>query len=121
MIIKLAIVGSRTFDDYELMRREVRELLPLIAQTGDEIMIISGGANGADTLAVDLADELGLDVKVFNPNWDKYGKAAGVIRNELIVNECNFLIAFWDGESHGTKHSVDMARRLGKLSKVVRF
>jgi hypothetical protein len=51
---------------------------------------------------------------IFKPDWDKYGKRAGFIRNELIINEADKIIAFWDGESKGTKLSIDLAIKAGK-------
>jgi len=50
----------------------------------------------------------------FTPEWDKYGKRAGAIRNQEIVNEADTIIAFWDGQSKGTKITIDMALKAGK-------
>ncbi len=46
---------------------------------------------------------------IFIAEWDKYGKSAGYIRNRLIVQESDMIVAFWDGKSKGTKHSIDQA------------
>lgn len=104
--MKLAVVGSRSFDDYEYLKK----MLDYHPCT----QIISGGARGADRLAKRYATERGLPIKEFLPNWDTYGKSAGYIRNEQIVEACDELVAFWNSISHGTKHSLKLAQDSGK-------
>lgn len=58
-------------------------------------------------------------LEVYKPDWARYGRAAGAIRNKQIVDACDKLIAFWDGKSKGTKISIDMAEKQGKLLKVI--
>jgi len=83
--------------------------------------IVSGGAKGADTLAEQFAKENNLPVKIFKPDWAKYGRGAGPVRNKQIVEYADKVIAFWDGESKGTKSSIDLAEKSGKLLTVKRF
>jgi len=118
--MKIAIVGSREFKDKKLIESIVR--LKFIK--GDTF--ISGGARGVDSIAESIIDEFNkifrvysknpqlIDKKIFKPDWDKYGKRAGAIRNKLIVNEADRIIAFWDGESKGTKITIDLAIKAGK-------
>lgn len=115
--MKLAIIGSRTFLDYGLMVKSIKESFKL----KDIELIISGGANGADKLAEQFADEFEIELKIFYPDWEKYGKSAGFIRNNLIISECDSVIAFWDGKSRGTKHSLDVAKRLNKNIEIINF
>lgn len=101
------------------MRGKLTEVIHgLIAYNGKALVfpitIISGGARGADTLAEQFAQEYSYVTKIFPANWDKYGKAAGPIRNKQIVDHCDILVAFWDGTSRGTKHSIDIAEKQGK-------
>jgi hypothetical protein len=51
-------------------------------------------------------------------DWDKHGKAAGFIRNQEIVDNCDFVVAFWDGASRGTKDTIDRARK-AKISTLI--
>lgn len=111
--MKLAIVGSRTFNDYEMVKEALKDLA--ITE------IVSGGAKGADTLAEKYAAENSIPVKVFKPEWGKYGRGAGPKRNKQIVDYADKVIAFWDGESRGTKSSIDLATEQGKLLLVKRF
>lgn len=104
--MKLAIVGSRDFNDYEFLKK--------IIDYHSCTQIISGGARGADRLAKRYAAEHGIPIKEFLPDWDTHGKAAGYLRNEQIVETCDELVAFWDGESRGTKHSITLAEKASK-------
>jgi hypothetical protein len=113
--MKLAVVGGRDFDDYQLFCWHLFGLhLPITT-------IISGGARGADSFAKSFALNLKFEYIEFPADWGKYGKRAGYLRNVQIVDECDLLIAFWDGESKGTKHSIDLAEKAGKLYKIVRY
>ena len=106
---KIAIIGSRSFNDYDFLKNKLKEL----TITGSD-MVVSGGARGADSLAERYAKENGLKTIVHLPNWDEYGKSAGFIRNKLIIDDADIVVAFWDGKSRGTKHSIDLAEKNNK-------
>lgn len=115
--MKLAIVGSRTFTNYAEM---LRYLDKIHTQTPISC-IISGGAIGADKLAEQYAHKRGILTHIFTPNWKTYGKSAGIIRNRDIIGECDRCVAFWDGKSTGTKHSIDFAKKTNKSCDIVYF
>jgi hypothetical protein len=104
--MRVAVIGSRTFTDYEAVKRT----LSAIKITE----IISGGAKGADKLGEQYAKENDIPTKIFIPDWDKNGKAAGFMRNTDIVNEAELVIAFWDGQSKGTLDSIQKAEKQNK-------
>lgn len=104
--MKVAVIGSRDFNDYE----EVKRVLSKINITE----IISGGARGADTLGEQYAKENNIPTKIFLPDWNTHGKSAGFIRNTDIVNEAELVVAFWDYSSKGTKDSIDKTFKLQK-------
>lgn len=108
--MKLAIVGSRTFNDFERLKEFIRDNMTISKLT----TIVSGGAKGADKLAEDFAQKYDIPITIFYPNWKKYGKVAGFIRNEKIIKNCDEVIALWDGASRGTKHSIELARKHDK-------
>ncbi|SIP85845.1 Conserved protein mycobacteriophage D29, Gp61 (DUF2493) [Pacmanvirus A23] len=113
-IMKVAVMGSRTFDNYELLCIELDKL--------EITEIISGGAFGADSLAEQYAGDCDLPTTIFKPDWDRYGrKLAGIIRNSDIVANCDILIAFWDRKSNGTRDSINKAKAANKLYKIVIF
>jgi len=113
--MKLAIVGSRTFNNYLFLQRLIRSKFNLLKIE----CIVSGGAKGTDILAELFADTYGIPKKIFYPDWNKYGNCAGFIRNELIIKNVNEVIVFWDGKSKGTKNSIDIAKRLRKKLYII--
>ena len=111
--MKLAVVGSRSFNDFNLLCSKLRQIS--ISE------IISGGARGADSLGAKFAKENNIKLTVFPADWDMYGKSAGYIRNKRIIENCDQVIAFWDGNSKGTKHSIDLAKQMNKPTTIVKF
>lgn len=107
--MKLAVVGSRNWQMPIVISQILSEIYPS--------EIVSGGAQGVDSFAEAWAKLHLIPVKVFKPDWSK-GKSAGAQRNRQIIDYCDKLIAFWDGKSKGTKISIDMAAKAGKLWKV---
>lgn len=119
--MNLAIIGSRDFDDYEQMTNVLWNLFQLRRGTIPKDTIISGGARGADFLARKYAEEEELNYTEFLPNWDELGKKAGFVRNKQIIDACDMVLAFWDGKSKGTKHSLNLAKEAKKPTFVVYF
>ena len=76
--------------------------------------IVSGGARGADKLGEQFAKNYNLSLKVYEADWQKYGRRAGFVRNVDIIKYCDICFAFWDGESHGTKHDIELCEQYGK-------
>lgn len=111
---KVIIAGGRDFTDYEYMSKELSKLLFNSSPfDGDSITIISGMAKGADTLAIQYADEHQMTKILFPANWKKYPIIAGFLRNEDMLRIATHVIAFWDGKSSGTKHMIDIAEEKG--------
>lgn len=106
-LVRVAIVGSR---DYADLRRVAEYVKTLPSDT----VIVSGGAVGVDTTAAVAARKRGLIVEEYLPNYALYGRHAPIIRNGDIVSHADFIAAFWDGKSRGTKNTIDRAKRLGK-------
>lgn len=106
-MIKLAIVGSRDFTDYETFQQALAEF---ISEYGMPTSIISGGARGADSMAEKWSLEEDIPIVIYYPDWNTYGRAAGPIRNSQIVNDATHMIAFPVGESRGTQDSIRKAR-----------
>ena len=107
--MKLAIIGSRNI--------QIDDLSPYIPADCDEI--ISGGARGVDTCAAEYARSHNLKLTVFLPDYQKYGRAAPIVRNRAIVEAADAVIAFWDGSSRGTKSVIDFCQKTSKPCRVV--
>ena len=103
---RVVIAGSRNFDNYEIMAAELDKYL----KGKEDITIISGTAKGADQMGERYAFEHGLKVERFPAEWGIYHKGAGPIRNKEMVRNANAVIAFWDGESSGTKNIIECAK-----------
>lgn len=111
---KVIIAGSRNFEDYALMSEKLNDLFVHSSEfNGSVIKIISGMANGADTLAIRYADEHKMTKVLFPANWKSYPRIAGFLRNRDMLNIATHLIAFWDGKSSGTKDMIDIAQEKG--------
>lgn len=108
--MRLAVVGSRGFDDYEILSVVIDEL----RKKYDIDTIVSGGAKGADKLAEYYADLNNLNLDIYPADWDKHGKKAGFIRNIEIWKNADFGVAFWDGVSRGTAHSFEISEKQHK-------
>lgn len=113
--MKLAIVGSRNFTDYDLMCSYISSKFDL----SDIDTIVSGGAKGADALAERFAHEYNLLLHVKKAEWSKYGRAAGPMRNKQIIEECDAVVAFPTVSSKGTLNSINLAKKLGKRLEVM--
>ena len=102
--MKLLIAGSRTLTDFDLS--------PYIPENTD--VIISGGAKGIDTLAEEYADKNGLEKIILRPEYEKYGRAAPIKRNEAMVDLADTVLAVWDSVSKGTKSTINYAKKKNK-------
>lgn len=106
--MKVLVCGSRSWDDYHA-------IFERLSQLPRDTTIIHGGARGADNMAARVAVRLGMHVEEFIPHWREgshYNSKAGFERNMLMLDqEPDLVIAFWDGLSTGTKHTLANARR----------
>lgn len=118
----LAIVGSRCFTNYQLLKETIDQLYP---SPGDIAEIVSGGAKGADSLAERYARENNIKMIRLPPKWrdarGKYNPRAGLDRNKDIVSKAVHVVAFWNKSSTGTLDSINHAKKLGKRLDVIEF
>ena len=105
--MKLIIAGTRTFNRYDILEKYAEEYIE--KHEGKEVEVVSGHAEGADKLGEKFAVEKGYPLTIFKANWNKYGKAAGPIRNEEMAKYATHCIMFWDGKSPGTRNMNHLA------------
>ncbi len=108
-----AVIGSRSFSDFALLSRVCSSL--------GVSSVVSGGASGADSLAARFASSSGLPLRVFSPDYGRFGRRAPLVRNWQIVRSVSQVVAFWNGSSRGCFHALSCAQSLGIPSFVVRF
>lgn len=113
--MRLAIVGSREFENYDLVCAEVAK----IQQTQKIDLIVSGGAKGADTLAKKFAAKKRIPLMEFLPDYDRYGRGAPLQRNTLIVKNSDVVLAFVAATSKGTWDTIRKARAARKKVIIV--
>jgi predicted Rossmann fold nucleotide-binding protein DprA/Smf involved in DNA uptake len=109
---RIAIVGSRSFTRLDLVE-------DLVSSLPYGTVIISGGAVGVDRTAEEAGARRGLMVLTYRPEWKKYGRRAGIMRNRLIVEDADEVYAFWNGESQGTASSIKIAKDLNRPVHVI--
>ena len=106
--MKVAIIGSRN-----LTVSNFGEYLP------DNLTeIVTGGAKGIDACAENYAKQNGIKLTVFKPEYEKYGRGAPLKRNIQIIDYSDLVIAFWDGNSRGTKYVIDNCKKKNRKIKI---
>ena len=106
--MKVAVVGSRSI---------LKTDIGMYISDGDEI--VSGGAVGIDSCAAEYAKRNGLKLTVFLPQYERYGRAAPIVRNKKIVDYADKVIALWDGKSKGTLSVIKYAEKVGKPCAII--
>lgn len=106
--MKIAVIGSRN-----LMVNDLGKYLP-----NDVTEIVSGGARGIDTCAREYANAKGLKLTEFLPDYKMYGRGAPLKRNLQIIDYADKVLAFWDGQSRGTKFVIEHCKAQNKPVRV---
>lgn len=115
---KIAVIGSRGFSDYLFFKEKLEYL---IKDLGKDLHFISGGCpTGGDALIRRYCIENQYTLTEHLPDWETYGKKAGFLRNQLIVDDATHLIAYWDGQSKGTLSSLKMAEKKQIPIKIIK-
>ena len=106
--MKIAVVGSRSVT--------VSDIGKYISNAEE---IVSGGAVGVDCCAAKYAKVHGIRLTEFVPQYERYGRAAPIVRNKEIVDYSDKIIAFWDGNSKGTLSVIKYAQKVGKPCEII--
>lgn len=122
--MKVCIVGSRSIENKSLVFDECSTLIERRVPATDSVTILSGGAKGIDTLAQEFAAENKYDFILFKPyhlvdNRVEFTPKYFFARNRQLVDNSDIIVAFWDGESGGTKQLIDYAAKKNKELHVI--
>ena len=133
-MVRIIIAGGRDFNNYEFLELSVDSVLTELSIKNMSVGLgsgpagilhgvefISGTARGADTLGENFAASRDWKVMRFPANWDAYGKSAGYIRNEQMAKVADACVCFWDEQSKGTKHMIDLAKQYKLALRVVNY
>jgi hypothetical protein len=116
--MKLIIAGSRSLEDYSWMETKLDNIL---SNTSEPILVLSGGAKGADRLGERYAKERGFETTVMPADWETHGKKAGYLRNKQMAQKCTHAVIFWDGKSPGSRHMIEICEKLRIPHRVIRI
>lgn len=117
--MKVLICGSRKYTNPNLVQQAIEGFQDDELGHGKITSIISGGARGIDTLARNYAKYHDIPFTEYPADWNKYGKSAGYKRNIVMIDVADGVIAIWDGESKGTKHSIKYSIKSDKPTYVL--
>lgn len=118
-VCTLAIVGSRNFNDYDAFCDKLNMFVASIGGIQKINKIVSGGAGGADKMAERFARENKIELQVFAADWNRYGRAAGPMRNSQIVEAATHMVAFPSKDGRGTQDSLRKARKKMPTANIV--
>ncbi len=128
-MVSLMVCGSRNIQNVKWIEHQIVESLKEVYSDqkrkfgfGDtDFVIIQGVAKGVDKIAKDWAERNNVLTWDFPADWEKYGKGAGFIRNEEMVQKCDYCLILWDGNSHGTKNDIDLCEKYNKPYKLIYY
>jgi hypothetical protein len=109
--MKILICGDRNYSDIDRIEDFIYSL-------PKDTIIIEGECRGADIIARDIAEKLGMKVEKYPADWNsKYGRGSGVVRNKKMLEEGqpNYVIGFHNDvkNSKGTKHMLSISIKAG--------
>jgi hypothetical protein len=114
----IAVVGSRGYSDYDEFLNKISHYTKNIKEP---ITFVSGAASsGADNLIAKFCREHDIPIIEFKADWERYGKSAGMKRNIFIIEKADFVLAFWNGVSKGTLHSIGLAKKMKVPLRIVK-
>lgn len=130
MTTKIVVAGSREITSYSKVEDAILSESPYDSSPKQwDCEIISGGANGVDSLAIRFARNYNLPYREFDPkrpeetetefSFNQYLNQSFILRNEEMAEESDLLIAIWDGQSNGTRNMIEQMLDKGKPVKVV--
>lgn len=110
--MRILVTGSRDWTDKVTVAQAIREAW-LVAGRPYGVVVVHGGARGADYIAGVYAKRLGFSVEVHEADWS-FGKSAGYIRNKEMVNAgADICLAFIKNESKGATMCAELAEKAG--------
>ena len=118
MIKKIVVAGSRDYNDYA----QAKDFIDFCIQklrTEYTLVFVSGGCRGADAIGERYAAENGFSVEIHPADWEGLGRCAGVMRNEQMACAADYVIAFWDGKSRGTRSMLQCAIKHARPVRVL--
>jgi len=113
--VNVMVTGSRGWTDHETIFDTLTRLFDRAAERAEEFVLMHGGAEGADTIAHEWGAEMfpDVEIRVFRPRKDRPSPQRFHERNDAMLYDADYVLAFWDGKSRGTKSVIDKAIKRG--------
>ena len=105
--MRVAVIGSKSFSRLDLVRQFINQL------PWTDVVIV-GRARGVATAAELAARKRRMVIELIVPDWRRYGRKAAVVRNCEVVENADWIVAFWDGKSREVLRSIELADKLSK-------
>lgn len=105
--MRVIVAGSRTILSQQLVNQAITDSGFIITE------LVSGAARGVDKMGELWATMNCVPIKPYHARWSAHGRAAGMMRNIIMADYVDALIAIWDGVSAGTKHMIYIAKKRG--------
>ena len=132
MEFKVIIAGGRSFGNVILCgKMQAEQDFLMLCSTMDTLLakkikthtitIVSGGAQGADTLGERYAQLKGFKLIRMKADWKKHGRSAGFIRNGDMLNVADGVVCFWDRRSKGTLHMINITTKANKPLRIINY
>lgn len=118
---RIIIAGGRNFAHPPSVHVAMQPVVAWVQRNGYELIVVSGGAQGADMLGECWAKKNNVRCELYPAQWNTHGRKAGYLRNQQMAGVADGLLAFWDGKSRGTMHMINIARDAGLDVQVVNY
>lgn len=116
---RVIVAGSRSIHDEKLVFGKLDFFLSEKIKNAQPIQIISGTAAGVDQLGEAYAKARGFECLRYPADWNRFGKCAGYIRNIQMADHADAAVVFWDGESPGSKHMIQVAQQKNLAVRII--
>jgi hypothetical protein len=114
--MNIGFTGSRSIQTYDFISRTLTPYIVKWRNLSLPVKFITGGAKGVDKNVEIFAKIWKIENDIYHPDWNGLGRKAGILRNFKILDNSDYIIAYWDGESKGTLHCLENAKKRNKLA-----
>ena len=118
---RIIVAGSRMFRNKAFIYNKLNLLTCRIPDRENRLEVVSGLAHGPDQIGLEWAIENNICYRTFPADWDRFGKQAGYMRNEMMGLYSTRAIIFWDEKSSGTKNMIDICDREKINKRIIRI
>lgn len=114
MAFRVLVTGSRGWTELAPIRQAFAWVLERHRLDPAVVMVVHGAAKGADLIATQVAEAMGMKAEAWPADWETHGRKAGPLRNaEMVAAGADICLAFPLPGSIGTHDCIRRARAAG--------